>query len=197
MPIPRNWVEELVLEWLLLRGYIAISNVRLKSGRRGGAKEADILGLKLLREGKEVLEIMHVETGTVIQNFDENLKSIRNKFSLERERTLEEISLDIIELRNAVNKADILKRYKRIYIASYVPRKQINKLKEILKRDNIEFLTLEEVLRKIIKDIDKWKESQVRKRRRTTVGITLPESWWLLNLVDFIKSKGLMKCVKN
>ena len=197
MPIPRNWVEELVLEWLLLRGYIVISNVRLKSGRRGGAKEADILGLKLLREGKKVLEIMHVETGSVAQNFDENLKNIRNKFSSERERTLEEISLDIIELKSAVNRANISKRYKRIYIASYVSRKQVDRLKEILKKDNIEFLTLEEVLRKIVKDIDKWKQNQARKGRRTTVGITLPESWWLLNLIDFIKSRGLMKCVKN
>jgi len=83
MPFTRNWVEELILEWLLLRGYLALSNVRLKSGKSGGVKEADILGLKLVKEvgglngGRkgiiEVLEIVHVETGSLTENFEKNL----------------------------------------------------------------------------------------------------------------------------
>lgn len=84
-------------------------------------------------------------------------------------------------------------RYKPIYIASYVPRRQIDKLKEELKKDSIEFLTLEEVLREIVMDIKEWKQNQVRKGLRVTTGITLPESWWLFNLIDFMKNKDLIK----
>jgi len=47
LPFPKTWTEELILEWLQLKGYLALSNVRLKSGKGGGVKEADIIGLKL------------------------------------------------------------------------------------------------------------------------------------------------------
>ncbi len=58
--------------------------MRLKSGERGGVKEADVLGLKLVKEEKEVLEIVHVEVGSLTGNFEENLKNVRGKFTPER-----------------------------------------------------------------------------------------------------------------
>lgn len=75
MPIPKNWLEELALEWLLLEGYITLTNVRLKSGKGGGTKEADVIGLKLIRKNeegilKEILEIKHVETGSLSEKFE-------------------------------------------------------------------------------------------------------------------------------
>ena len=211
MPFAKNWVEELILEWLLLKGYIALSNVRLRSGRSGGVKEADIIGLRLVKEMREfeenrkgvveILEIMHVETGCLTKNFEENLKTIRNKFASERVGTIKEITLDAIELESVLGKfrigysrlgvSDI--RYKPVYIASYVAKSQIDKLKDELKKDGIEFLTLEEVLREIVKDIDEWKKKQVEKGFRATKNITLPESWWLLNLIDYMKTVGLIK----
>jgi hypothetical protein len=34
LPFPKTWTEELILEWLQLKGYLALSNVRLKSGKK-------------------------------------------------------------------------------------------------------------------------------------------------------------------
>ena len=38
------------------------------------------------------------------------------------------------------------------------------------------------------------KVKQIKKGRRATREITLPDSWWLLKLVDYMKNKGLVKC---
>ena len=210
MPFTRNWVEELILEWLLLKGYLALSNARLRSGKSGGVKEADILGLKLVKEAREadregiveVLEIIHVEAGILTSNFEENLRVIKGKFAPERIKTIKEISLDAIELESVLGRLLIgysrlgvsEVRYRPVYVASYVAKKQVDRLKEELRRSGIEFLTLEEVLRKIIKEIDEWKRKQVEKGLRATKRITLPESWWLLNLIDYMKNEGLVKC---
>jgi len=213
MPFTKNLVEELILEWLLLKGYLALSNVRLKSGKSGGVKEADILGLKLVKEARElnggrrgmveVLEIVHIEAGSLTGNFEENLKTIKGKFAPERVKTIKEISLDVIELESVVGSKFIVGysrygvsevKYRPIYIASYVAKKQISMLKRELEEDGIEFLTLEEVLKAIIRDIDEWKKKQIDKGFRATRRITLPESWWLLNLIDYMKNNGLVKC---
>ena len=213
MPFPKNWVEELISEWLLLKGYLAISNVRLKSGRRGGIKEADILGLKLVKEprkfsrGKkgitEVLEIVHVETGNLAGNFEKNVRIVKGKFAPERVKMIREISLDVIELESALGEKFLVGysrlgvsdvNYRPIYIASYVAKGQVNRLKKELEKNGIKFLTLEEVLRVIVRDIDEWKVKQIKKGRRATREITLPDSWWLLKLVDYMKNKGLVKC---
>jgi len=42
MPLPRNWLEELVAEWLSLQGYLVETNIRLL-----GKREADVIGVKL------------------------------------------------------------------------------------------------------------------------------------------------------
>ncbi|MEM2180380.1 MAG: hypothetical protein QXP32_06155 [Nitrososphaeria archaeon] len=34
IPIVKNWVEEVVWEWLLLKGYTTICDIRLKSAKR-------------------------------------------------------------------------------------------------------------------------------------------------------------------
>ena len=188
MPFPKNWVEELVLEWLLLRGYLAISNVRLESEKVGGVKEADILGLKYLQDEK-VLEIQHIETGSLAQKYDKNLKSIEKKFTPERKEAVKSIFSDVTNLKSFGKDP----YYNSIYIAEYVPKKQINKLRNELNKYKISFWTLEEITLEIIKDIDKWKQDQKDKKRRATTSITLPENWWLLKLIDFMKSKGLIK----
>ena len=210
MPFAKNWVEELTLEWLLIKGYWALSNVRLGSGKKGGAEEADILGLKLIRkieesnkskkELKEILEIVHIETGSLTQNFENNLKNIKSKFTPKRIETIKEMLLHVIELESALGKlvlgysqlgvSEI--KYQPIYIASYVTKKQANKLKEELSKIGIKFLTLEEVLKEIIRDIDEWKRIQVERKLRKTKNITLPEGLWLLNLIDYMKNKNLV-----
>jgi hypothetical protein len=33
LPFPKTWTGKLILEWLQLKGYLALSDVRLKSGK--------------------------------------------------------------------------------------------------------------------------------------------------------------------
>ena len=65
MPIPRNWSEELVSEWLCLEGYSTEVGVKVGTGGRGGRKEADVVGVKISEDSKKgrILQIYHVEVG--------------------------------------------------------------------------------------------------------------------------------------
>ena len=207
MPFPRTWTEELILEWLLLKGYLALSNVRLKSGRGGGIKEADIIGLRLRQrpdpESKamtEILEVLHIEVGSLARGFGKKLESIREKFAQEREEAIRKLAVDIVELGSVYGKAvyglskyDTSRiEYRRVFVASEVAKGQVDKLKEELSRDGIEFKTLKEVVEEIIRDVDEWKKRQVEEGFRTTKQITLPESLWLLNLIDYMKRENLI-----
>ncbi len=75
-------------------------------------------------------------------------------------------------------------KYVPMFVASYVAEVQVGRLREELGKDGIGFMTLDEVLREVFRDIDGWKEAQVRRGLRKTTGITLSESLWLLNLID-------------
>lgn len=211
MPIPKTWLEELVYEWLQLKGYFVISNVRLISEKKGGVKEADLIGVRLLREPttyegtnimKEKIEIIHIETGELAQRFEENLKRIRKKFTEDRIKAVEnEVLISRVELESVLGMfrlgfsrpeaSEIV--YKKWYIASYIAKSQINKLRGELKKDDIKFLTFREFLSEVISSIDEWKHRQKEKGLRKTEKITLPENLWLLNLIDVMKSQELLK----
>jgi hypothetical protein len=205
LPFPKTWTEELILEWLQLKGYLALSNVRLKSGKRGGVEEADIIGLRLRQRPDpqsktmvEVLEVLHIEVGSLAMRFEKALKSVLEKFAKEREEAIRSLAVDAVELESVLGKfmlgysrlgaSDI--EYKRVFIASEA--RQVDKLKEELKGHGIEFKTLKEVVEEIISDIDEWKKRQVKKRFRASKQITLPEGLWLLNLIDYMKKEGLI-----
>jgi hypothetical protein len=67
-------------------------------------------------------------------------------------------------------------------------------LREEFRRKDIDFLTLNYVLERIINnDIDEWGERRKRKGSSTTKQIGLPGSWWLLKLVEFLISAGFIK----
>lgn len=177
MPFVKNWVEELIYEWKLLEGYAVLSNVRLMPGKGGGVKEADILCLKL-KEGK--LEVVHIEVGGLSRGLERNKRGVMEKFSPERQEAVKEFVKEMVE-NSEID-------YKAVFIASYVAKKQKDKLREVLKNKKIEFMTLVEVLEEIKKTMENWKEEQEKKGRRRTKKITLPENLWLLSFLDFIES---------
>jgi hypothetical protein len=166
LPFPKTWTEELILEWLQLKGYLALSNVRLKSGKGGGVKEADIIGLKLRQRPDpqsktmvEILEVLHIEVGSLAMKFEKALKSVLEKFAKERGEAIRSLAIDAVELESVLGKfmpgysrlgaSDI--EYKRVFIVSEAY--QVGKLKEELKGHGIEFKTLKEVIEEIISDI--------------------------------------------
>ncbi len=224
MPFAKNWVEELIWEWLQLKGYVVLANLRLASGRRGGAQEADMIGLKLLKtlvvEGnqgfiREVLEIVHVEAGCLAGSYESNLNTIKKKFDPKRVDAIRRRALEHVELESVYDKAFYglsrygvsSIRYRGLYIASYIPKDHVDKLKADLEKHceelknsirdtdiKLEFLTLKELLEKeVILTIDEWKKRQVQEGFKKTKEITLPDNLWLLNLIDFMKKSNLIK----
>lgn len=182
MPIPRNWVEELAIEWLTIGGYLTESNVRLKAEKRGGIPEADVIGAKLEHE---CLDVVHVETGSLAQGFEKNLRWVRKKFEHARREAIEAIFRETIEWAGDVS-------YRPIFIASYASRP--DDMKSKLEEDKIHFWMFEEFVEKeVFKSIDEWKNKQVEAGRRKTQKPTLPECYWLLNLLDSLRTKKLLR----
>ena len=186
---------------------MTLSNVRLKSGRGGGVEEADIIGLRLHQrldpESKvmvEVLEVLHIEVGVLARRFEEVLKAVQKKFAQEREEAIKSLAVDVVELESVYGKAIYGSsrygvsriEYKRVFVVDGVAKGQVSRLREELGKYGIEFKTIREVLREVIHDVDEWKRRQVEKGFRTTKQITLPESLWLLNLIDCMKREGLI-----
>jgi len=142
--------------------------------------------------------VLHIEVGSLAMKFEKALKSVLEKFAKEREEAIRSLAIDAVELESVLGKfmpgysrlgaSDI--EYKRVFIVSEAY--QVGKLKEELKGHGIEFKTLKEVIEEIISDIDEWKKRQVKKGFRASKQITLPESLWLLNLIDYMKKEGLI-----
>lgn len=193
LPIPKNWLEELTYEWLQLNDYLVLSNVRLRSGRRGGSEEADLVGVKV-SAGKESssisIEVLHVEIGALGRSFDENLRLIRKKFGEGRVKVISEFVLDRVGFRRLSSMVSL--GYRKLYVATYVPKRQVEELKEELSREEIEFLTLTDLIYRVVRDIRAWKNKQVETGMRRTRNITLPENLWLLIVIDVLRGAGII-----
>lgn len=79
MPFPQTWTEELVAEWLDLAGYLVHVNLPMRTGKVGGRRTPDVVGVKINQEG--ILEIIHVEVGQLSESKDKNIQIIKKKFS--------------------------------------------------------------------------------------------------------------------
>lgn len=176
MPIPKNWTEELVYEWLMLEGYLAECNLRLKSSKGGGIPEADVVGVKF-EDGR--LKIVHAEVGSLVGGIGDNLERVRRKFEKDRTSIVKSICKERVDV-------DAPLEYRKVFVASYAS--QAEKLRKDLKRYRIEFKMLDEFIGDdIVETIDQWKTREADAgRRKSKENTTLPESYWLLGLVDFV-----------
>jgi len=190
MPFPGNWLEELVAEWLSLKGYLVETNLRLQAGQRGGAYEADVIGVKL---GEDELDIQHVEC--MIQLAEkpsgEPLRRILNKFSKECVESVEEFIMS--KLGKGLEKRE----YSKLLVVAYISNEE--SWRKFLKDNGIRLITFREFMQEVVRVIDEWKRE--RKRAGLIKGetlkfpwITLPASYWMLNLIDVLKSFHINPC---
>lgn len=172
MPIPKVWSEELVCEWLCLKGYSTEVGIPLGKGVRGGRDEADVVGFKAsgISEKRAILEIYHVEIGQ-LPGFDDSVEMLRKKFSRTRTDTIEQRFKQRLGFTGGI-------QYKKLYI-------------DIWKRPGI--------VSKLVKDpdvsvakIDVWTPSKLyeqvfetmREYWKSTGESTLPEAYWMLKLIE-------------
>ena len=172
MPLPRNWLEELVAEWLSLQGYLVETNVRLV-----GKREADIIGVKL-EDGR--LMIKHVECSVQVAQkpSGEELKRILGKFGDECVETVKKI----VQSRLEAKPGEI--SYDKLLATAYIEKE--SEWRKRLEENGINLLTFHDLIKEAVKAIDEWK--QKRKEEGSIKGeilefswITLPACYWMLS----------------
>lgn len=63
MPIPSNWLEELVAEWLSLEGFAVEILLPIQIGGRGGRAAPDVLGARIHGDSGHLI-IRHCEVAS-------------------------------------------------------------------------------------------------------------------------------------
>ena len=183
MPFGSTWSEELIAEWLEMKGYLTVINLPVGTGKVGvgGRKQADVVGIKI-SEGTP--EIWHVEVGSLPSNLEENIKRIKNKFSDDVKECVKEYFSD---------KPDEINDYEMTYVSTYESRTE--ELRGDLEKSGIKLLTFREMVERILgKDIEEYKKNRQTKTSASTKPPlrTLPESWWLLILLDYLQQRELL-----
>jgi len=185
MPTTKMWEEELVLEWLLLEGYLAEANLLLRAGKGGSRNEADVVGCKFLNDGS--LEIKHVEIGALAGSESDNIKKIRKSFDKEHREDI----IKIIKWKLGLKDLPQVK-YKPSYIVTYPPPDSVEKLKNKIR--DIEILSFKEFIKIVLETIEKWKNTQkdlgfikdVKDR-------VLPQTYRLMRFLETLKANDLIK----
>lgn len=176
--IPKTWSEELVAEWLQLEGYLVMTGVKAGSGKGGGKREADVVGV---RQKGGSIEIKHVEVGMLIGSFKGNIDKVKEKFEKER---LEEVKKRVSS-RFGVGTNEV-KSYQKVYVM--VPwdeswkkgGEKHTRYKEELEKSGIEFLYLGEVVQKVNELAKGVAEGEVE------------DSLWLTKMVRLLDKMGLL-----
>jgi hypothetical protein len=185
MPIPRNWSEELISEWLHLLGYLAEVGVPVGVGSGGGRKEADVVGAKIKDNGKKgrILQIYHVEVGTLSGAHEENVDILRTKFS--RERTQEIVK----RLKRRMGSIDEVE-YQKLYVDIWPTEIKVAKLmnRKEIKQEEIKVWTPKTLFQEVFQAMKDWVPTHKSKSGEAT----LLECWWMLKLLEKLREWGML-----
>ena len=185
MPIPRNWSEELISEWLQLLGYLAEVGIPLPGTGRGGRQEADVVGVKIVENDNKdkILQIFHVEVGELGGNYESNVKYARNKFSSSRTQAI------INRINKRMGFIEPVE-YRKLYIDIWATNKKIGKLmsNQDLRKEEIEVWTLEKLFQEVLQAITNWVPDHGPKSGEAT----LPESYWMLKMLEALREWRLL-----
>ncbi len=175
MPIPRNWSEELIVEWLCLKGFSTEVGVDVGKGSRGGRKEADVIGVRVCTDDTQrVLDIFHVEVGQ-LGGYAKSLQMISDKFSDDRKDHVIKRYRDRMAFEGEV-------AYRKLYIDIWERPGRVTKLAKSpeLTSVGVEVWTASELFRNVLVEIDSWGE------------YTVPESCWMLKLLECMREARLI-----
>lgn len=189
MPTTKTWEEELVLEWLLLEGYLAEANLLLRAGDRGGRNEVDVVGCRFLKDGS--LEIKHIEIGALAESESKNIDKVCERFNKEHKEDIIKIIKWKFGLENLPQ--EIIK-YKPIFIATNLSPNSVKKLKNKLKNTNIEILSFKEFIKIVLETIEKWKNTQKNLGFvKDPINIILPQTYRLMRFLETLKTNNMLK----
>ena len=185
MPIPRNWTEELVSEWLQLLGYLTEVGVPVGVGPAGGRQEADVIGTKIDElSGRRELIIYHVETGSLGGSHDTNVDILLKKFSSSR---ISEIQARYTKRFGSCNSI----KYIKVYVDIWSNPTKVNKLvsNTLIGNERIKVWTTTILFDEIFKTISDWLPEHKSKLKEATI----PEAFWMLKLLEALSEAKLLK----
>lgn len=184
MPFARNWLEELVIEWLQLDGFLVESNLPVAVAQAGGRLEADVVGAKIYNN---VMEVRHIETGTLAGG-DKSVKSVQKKFSDVVKASIE------MYFKNKFSFAHTKINYEKLYVASYSTKPVETKLES----HGIKVIRLMDfIFLHVFPTVQRWKDNPPHQPRTRGSYITFPEAHWLLQMLDFVNSHGALQLTIN
>lgn len=160
MPFALTWSEELVAEWLAIKGYLVETNVPIGSGKGGGRREADIIAVKL---GNKV-HIIQVEVASFAESPSKAIPRYKNKFYWGEKYIREKWGKE----KNII--------LGKLIVGTWVSKKMKNAIKKEL--PDVKLITFEELLEGEIYPIVK---EYVKKSR------VFPANFWLLNFLWYLK----------
>lgn len=184
MPFAKNWMEELVIEWLQIDGFLAESNLPVAVTQVGGRFEADVVGTKIY---KNVMEIRHIETGSLASGA-ESVAAVQKKFSDDIKASIEKY------FKIKFGYPDSTINYEKMYIASFstIP------VETQLASHGIKVIRLMDFLfSHVFPTIQRWKDNPPHQPKNRGSYITLSEAHWLLQLLDFMHSRDGLKQPAN
>ena len=169
----------MVAEGLSLQGYLVETNVRLI-----GNREADVIGVKLENDR---LEIKHVECAVQVAQkpSGEELERILGKFKREYVEAVKKI----VQSRLGAKPGEI--KYDKLLIAVYIEKEA--EWRKRLEENEINLLTFRDLIFEVVKAIDEWKKKRredglIKGETLEFPWITLPACYWILYLIDVLKS---------
>ena len=180
MPFAKTWSEELVAEWLQLNGYLVEIGVPTGTSSKGGRGEADVIGAKIINN---TLEIVHVEVGQLLTGEEYTRETLEKKFSQK--------TCDLIKeyFKQRFGFTGNCVKYKKMYIMTYGSQKA----SEISSELGIEVKKLPEFIKQdVIQTIQNWKQQPPHKPKSQGKMITLPQSHWVLQLIDYLYNEKII-----
>lgn len=188
MGVAKNWLEEIVSEWLSIEGYSVETNVPLKSKAGGGRNEADVLGFMF--HGDE-LHIVHAEaTVQLKQSHDNNVEKIKNKFSPNNMDTVLKIARKKYGDRR-------IGSTRHIFVSALASStNEAHKLKETLNTSNIEFMDFPELIKNCAGAIKRYGERGIEgsmHRPSDKIFAVLPDSLWFMKMLGMMDMYPVLK----
>ncbi len=182
MPFAQNWVEELVAEWLQLEGYLVEVGLPVSVAKAGGRYAADIVGARIKKKGN-ILDVFHIECGQ-LSGGQQSVNSLQKKFSPSNCANIENY------FKQRLGFAGMNVNYHKIYVASFWSKPTMQGARNL----GINVRPLPDFIRKeVMQTIQRWKANPPQQPRTIGRHITLPESCWLLQLIDYLRNKSLLK----
>ena len=189
MPIPRNWSEELISEWLQLIGYYTEVDIPLGSAGGSGRPDADVVGAQIINTGNRTrtLHIFLIEVGELENNFKSDIETLKWKFSISRTKEITN------RVKQRMGSADKI-QYKKLYVRIWGNETNVRKLtsSKEWRQEDIEVWTTKELFRNILNTIDTWIPEHNLKSQEAT----LPEGYWLLKMLEHLREGYLVKIKK-